>query len=225
MLSSKILLWNNDPSDTSSINSALLELGFSNISTVNNEIDFFFELQQHTYVVIIINTLSEENLQYDLLSSTTQNKIPVIVITTSTSIYTYQYINQQGNITYLVKPIHKLTLGTTLKLLSAAYNINRSIYITGKHNERVKIYFNDIHFLEVEGNYCFVCTQHTKYAIKTSLTKLLEELDDRFIRVHHSFIVNSHHIISFTADKIHLKQWILPLSRTYKKEFLRRING
>lgn len=58
------------------------------------------------------------------------------------------------------------------------------------YSQKTAISFDKIHYIEAEGNYGSIQTGERKYVQKLLLSKLISELDDRFIQIHKSVIVN-----------------------------------
>ncbi|WP_428657731.1 LytR/AlgR family response regulator transcription factor [Runella sp.] len=221
---SRILIVEDRQSDVFIVKTVLIELGYTNIIGARTTAEAQNILQNSIPALIIIDLLWEEqSIWIDLLDSI-HDKIPTIVITASNEDSLYHTITEKGKIAYLVRPIHKLTLGATIKLITHENKIDRSIYLHGNHNNRIRVFFNDIYFFEVDGNYSYAHTDTSKFIAKYSLNKLIDELDNRFVRVHHSYLVNIHHVKSFTSEKVHLENYVLPLSRTYKKAFVDQLH-
>ena len=57
------------------------------------------------------------------------------------------------------------------------------------------------------------------YRTKMKISHWENVLDDRFIRVHRSFIVNRNHITKSDATEIAIGDLIIPISRKYKGRF------
>lgn len=99
-------------------------------------------------------------------------------------------------------------------------------------NISIKLYHNDIIYIEYIDKCCYIHTMSGIYNIKrTSLVKLLKSLsDDEIIQTHRSFAVNMKYVTEI--EKTYEKVWgikmrgsedIVLLSYTYRQAFLRRI--
>jgi len=216
-------LVNDNQSDLIHLQQLLIDLGYVSISLVPSEQEAIQALAEENYSLIITNLVLKEKVCLELLKKAVDLRVSTVVITSSSGIWAHEYppIIENEGIAYLVKPIHKMTLKSILRLLLTKSVGDKYIFITGKHNEQIKLYLNEIIFLEVERNYCTIYTsrRNYKFVIKISLIKLLEQLDSRFIRIHNSYIVNINYIKSFTSTLVRLENYSVPLSRTYKKEF------
>ncbi len=61
---------------------------------------------------------------------------------------------------------------------------------------------DDITCLEGEGNYTFIYTRRSKrYLVSKTLKSLTEQLDESFIRVHKSYIINTDYIAERLDDE------------------------
>ena len=99
-------------------------------------------------------------------------------------------------------------------------------------NISIKLYHNDIIYIEYIEKSCNIHTVSGMYNVKrTSLVKLLKGLnDDEIIQTHRSFAVNIKYITEI--EKTYEKVWSIKmrgsenmvlLSYTYRQAFLRRI--
>jgi len=86
-----------------------------------------------------------------------------------------------------------------------------------------------IHWLEADDNYVHVHTAATKYLVRRTLGDLLEQLGDRFVRIHKSLAVNLAEVTSlsplFKGDhEVHLRSGAtLRLSRRFKDALFARM--
>lgn len=132
---------------------------------------------------------------------------------------------------YLVKPFHKLSLLSTLDAAvrslpiqtDAAEQANGVLFLAGAGGRKERVRINEIIYVEVELNYCFVHTIQHKYAIKTSLNKFMKETGNtaKLVRVHYKYTINPRFIESYDAQFVTLftgKK--LPLSSTFKSSAL-----
>ena len=90
----------------------------------------------------------------------------------------------------------------------------------------VKIFFNDILFIEALKDYIKIVTQSRTIVTKYVLTTLAELLPaDEFLRIHKSYIVAIAKIESFNADCIQIAKHVLPIGRLYKYDVGRILNA
>ena len=90
----------------------------------------------------------------------------------------------------------------------------------------VKVFFNDILFIEALKDYIKIVTQTRIIVTKYVLTTLAELLPaDEFLRIHKSYIVAIGKIESFNADCIQIAKHELPIGRLYKYDVGRILNA
>lgn len=91
-------------------------------------------------------------------------------------------------------------------------------------NKLVKIAYDEILYVEALQNYVMIHTRDKKY-ISYLTFKLVEEYlpDDRFIKVHKSFIVSASKIDSIEMNDIRIGPNHIPISRNLKEEVMERL--
>lgn len=130
-----------------------------------------------------------------------------------------------GVVSFLAKPVDKATL--TYQIKSIINNINSKEYksnffVLKDKGNLIKIPFDNITRVEIEGNYSFVFLDSgKKYVLKLSLKKIMMQLDPKlFMRSHRSIVVNLKHIASINIkdSKLVLEDGTnLRIGTNYKK--------
>lgn len=185
----------------------------------------FLEIQ--TVDIIISDVFTKKRATgIELLKKIKNNVIPIILITQSHNPDVYQEAKEYRNIQYLIKPFHQFTLQSTIEnaIISSRQEKDISLdtkylFLKGKSDNIDKILFDEILFLETDGNYCFIHILNRKYILKKSLNKILQEdLDDNFIRIHHRYAINKHHIQIVKLHSLEITEKIeLPIGKSFKK--------
>lgn len=98
-------------------------------------------------------------------------------------------------------------------------------YITVRSNRKnTKIAYRDIQYVESLADYVTIHLNSEKSIItKEKISVLANQLPDNFIRIHRSYLVNFDQIQSFNKEELVINTTTLPISRTYKKETLVRL--
>ncbi|MBS9461951.1 response regulator transcription factor [Flagellimonas sp. 389] len=89
--------------------------------------------------------------------------------------------------------------------------------------KQVKLFFDDILYVESVKDYIKIVTEKGSHLIKQSLKSFEETLDARFLRTHRSYIVNSHKITAYTKQDVEIGKLELPIGDSYRSivlEFL-----
>jgi len=80
----------------------------------------------------------------------------------------------------------------------------------------VKVFFDDIYYLEAQGNYTLVITHLETIKTYHSISEIGEKLPEHdFARVHRSFIVAISKIESYTKDFLEIRNIQIPVGRMY----------
>ena len=97
-----------------------------------------------------------------------------------------------------------------------------SIYIYADR-KNVKVYFDEILYLESLKDYVRIVTTNKNLTTKDSITRYSEILPSDFIRVHRSYIVNFEHISAFTKHDIEIGEKEIPIGASYKRQVMSRL--
>ena len=83
----------------------------------------------------------------------------------------------------------------------------------------IKIKLIDIEYLEGLSNYVKIKMADQTLVVYYTMTKVLEVLDSRFIRIHRSYIVNKDKISAFTKEHVEVQSKIIPVGKSYREQF------
>ena len=157
------------------------------------------------------------------------NNHPPTILTTAYSAYaleSYEY----NVVDYLLKPFsfdrfkQALEKARTFIQVKTEEKKTKSseLYIKTGH-DIVKIKSEDVLHITSDADYTEIITNLKKHISSSSLKEWLTKLDKNFCQVHKSHIVNLSHISKISQNKIHLSNnHIIPLGRSFKKEFLNK---
>ncbi len=86
-----------------------------------------------------------------------------------------------------------------------------------KDRKQVKLYFDDVLYVESVKDYIKIVESDQQHLVKYSITNFNEELDDRFLRIHRSFIVNKEKITAYTKHDVEIGKVEIPVGESYKR--------
>jgi len=86
-----------------------------------------------------------------------------------------------------------------------------------KDRKQVKLYFSEVLYIESLKDYIKIHIKDETHTIKHGLTAFLELLDERFLRVHRSFIVNLDKISAYTKHDIEIREVEIPIGDSYRQ--------
>lgn len=127
---------------------------------------------------------------------------------------------------YLMKPINKKELANTFERISKITNTNFKYFQYSKGKNTYRILFKDIIYLEKDGRYTLLYSTSIEDKFIMNTDEVLNKLDDTFVQIHKSFIVNSNYIELLNKDVIECRLTAryskdhvqLPFGRKYKKQ-------
>jgi DNA-binding LytR/AlgR family response regulator len=91
-------------------------------------------------------------------------------------------------------------------------------------NKLVKLFFDEVLFVEAMQNYVVIHTKDKKYITYLTFKSVEDYLPaDKFIRVHKSYIVAASRIDSIDANIIRIGQHQVPISRNLKDEVMEKL--
>lgn len=126
----------------------------------------------------------------------------------------------KGNMLRISGTCHDITeMSTNIFLPKIHYDIY--VKVEGKF---IKIYTKEIFYIEAMGDYITILTAAKKYIVNSTMRNIEAKLPSSvFMRVHHSFIVNSDKISSIEKTALIIDNKTIPVSRSYWKEFIKHI--
>jgi DNA-binding LytR/AlgR family response regulator len=206
--------------------------------TCTNAVEAITFLKDHPVDLMFLDIQMPQLLGTNFIR--TLKSPPKVIFTTAFRKYALEGFELDA-VDYLLKPI---SFERFLKGINKVMQINFSVdhstpSITENHKESansflyfraerkmVKVFFNDILFIEALKDYIKIVTERRTIVTKYVLTTLAELLPaDEFLRIHKSYIVAINKIESFNADSIQIAKHELPIGRLYKYDVGRVLNA
>ncbi|MEQ9375539.1 MAG: LytTR family DNA-binding domain-containing protein [Imperialibacter sp.] len=195
-------------------------------------------LQQHKVDLIFLD-INMPKLSGISFPKLLQNP-PLIIFTTAYSEYALESYELKA-VDYLLKPIQFdrllqaiMKVKSVLNLHSGGLSANaepaadvteQTIFIkSGAEFHQLAI--KNIKYIESDGNYVTFHTDGRPILARYKLSEVLELLPPSlFVRIHRSFVVALMHIETVKSHCVVIDKHELPLSSTYREDFLEIING
>ncbi len=117
-----------------------------------------------------------------------------------------------------IRELEELAKGSTNSL-------DRNLLIIRVDGKTLLLQRSDVECIKAERDYVLVCVGKSEYLVRESLSSIMRRLDDRFLRIHRSAIVNLEHVREvhalFAGDaRLTLASGrLLTLSRTHHQSF------
>jgi len=91
------------------------------------------------------------------------------------------------------------------------------------NKKNIKVNYDEILYVESIKDYIKIHTLNATLIIKHGISAFEEKLDDRFIRVHRSYIVNAQKVSAYTKQDIEIDAIEIPIGDLYKKRVLEQL--
>lgn len=215
------------------------DIGYSVMGSVDNSaeaLDIIFS-DQPDIILMDINIKGRLS-GIDIAMRIQHLNIPVLYITSFNDQETYEKALESNLVGYVVKPVDKLTLATSLKLLVQNMFVDKQLIqkpkivkkegtnfiFFMKNNVYHKVSINDIAFVKSENNYCnFILNNKDSYLLRITLNEVDDLLKHyKFIRCHRQYIINQEKIekVNIAMNTIEAGGQSIPFSRSKKQEIL-----
>ena len=132
-----------------------------------------------------------------------RNKLIQIVFITGFSEYIAEGY-EVAALHYLLKPVSPEKLFSTLDRALEKQEIDGRKIVFETSVETVQLLFYEIRYIEVIKKYITIYAKDS-YTVKRTLKEIEKELDERFLRVGRSYIVNLHFVSRVTRSEIFLR--------------------
>lgn len=93
---------------------------------------------------------------------------------------------------------------------------NEDYIFIKKDRKQIKLVLNSILYIQSVKDYIKIVTYQESHLIKYSISSFIEQLDNRFIRTHRSYIVNTDKITAFTKNDVEIDQLEIPIGESYR---------
>lgn len=158
------------------------------------------------------------------------NKNIKIIFTTAYRDYAVEGFELQA-VDYLLKPIsfdrllkavnNYFEIYTNANLAEVKPQESNDLMFIRADRRMIRIDFDDITYIESFSDYLKIHLNNETIVTRETISAIEAKLpNDKFLRIHRSFIIAINHISSFTNEEIIIKNKSLTISRSYKKEVL-----
>jgi DNA-binding LytR/AlgR family response regulator len=206
------------------------------VASCKNAVEAFQAINTHPVDLVFLDIHMPEISGLSFARSVNRNL--KIIFTTAFREYAVEGFDLRA-VDYLLKPIsfERLMQGID-KFLEESYVTARdpgrdvhdppddSMFVRSER-KMVRVGFSDVLFMESLGDYIKIHLMGGKTLVtRDSITSITASLPpDEFLRVHRSFVVNRHHIDSYTSDTIGIGKHEIPISRSFREEVVRKLGG
>ncbi len=223
--------------DDEAIAREIIETHVSKIKNINviascsNPMEAFNVISNHDIELVFLDINMPEISGISFAKSI--NKDIKIIFTTAYRDYAVEGFELQA-VDYLLKPI---AFERLLKAVNTYFEVysepkNRTIEQTEANNfmfvrsdrRMIKIDFDAIVYVESYSDYIKIHLASESIVTRETISAIEAKLPtDSFIRIHRSYIISIDNITSFTNEHINIHNKAIPISRSYKKDVLKRL--
>ncbi len=205
------------------------------VATCKNAVEAFNEINSNKIDLIFLDINMPEISGLSFAKSI--NKNIKVIFTTAYREYAVDGFNLQA-VDYLLKPISfERLLQAVNKFLDENISVNTELSsetIQEKSNfifvrsdrKMVKINFSEINYIESLSDYIKIHLNDKMIVTRETISNIEAKLPkNEFLRTHRSFIVSISKIDSFTSEFVEVNKKAIPISRSYKKDVLHRLEN
>ncbi|MBI5370883.1 MAG: response regulator transcription factor [Sphingobacteriales bacterium] len=228
MLQYNCIIIEDEPLAAEILTDYVKQVPFLNLKAICGDALFAMDLLQREKIDLMFLDIHLPKLKgLDFLESLTNP--PYVIVTTAYNEYAIQGF-ELNVLDYLLKPIR---FNRFLKAVNKLRQLTESgpapVYVHPAQAERahvffnvgkkkVKIYFDDILYIESLREYIKITTKEKNILTKYQLTEIEAVLkNNNFLRIHRSFIVAKDKITAFTATDVEINNRQIPIGRSYKE--------
>lgn len=156
-------------------------------------------------------------------------KEPLIIFTTAHSEYAVKSYEVQA-LDYLLKPFDYarflLAVTKAKEKLGTSSSANNTFFFVNTGNQKQRLFYDDIFYIEGEGNYVNYYTEKGKVMVRSTIKKTLALLPNTtFIQIHRSYIVALPWIDKIEDNQVVIGGKKIAIGATYREEFFKIINS
>lgn len=196
------------------------------IDVFNSPIRLANVMKENNYDIFFLDVEMPEMNGVDLAKQIRKfDNTSFIIYLTSYSQY-MKDVFKVNTFDYLLKPINMQELANTIERIKKIVNTNFAYFKYHKGYDIYRIPFNDIIYLEKNGRYTLLHSKTIEEKFIMTTDELISQLDESFIQIHKSFIINFRYIeilrkntVECRLTDIYSQSHIqLPLGRKYKEQ-------
>jgi DNA-binding LytR/AlgR family response regulator len=204
------------------------------VAQCHNAIAAFEILQSQPVDLMFLDIKMPKLLGTDFLK--TLHHPPKVIFTTAYREYAPDAFDLDA-VDYLLKPV---SLERFIKAIGKVYKLentksaapiaesvttaNEAFLYFRVDRKMVKVFQKDILFIESLKDYVRIVTTTKQLVAKQTITSLEEMLpEEKFLRIHRSFIIAADKIESYTPQHLYIAGKELPIGRNYKHEIVRTL--
>ena len=209
--------------------------------TLKDALELFYSKAIDIVVIDIFLNGSPDGVAFaETINAVPNSSKPFVFLTSSQDRDIFNRAKLTQPFSFLMKPFNELEVLYALEMAIEKFYDQNDVFFDEEENTVIsdeylfikkgkslkKVLVKDIIYIEVEEKYCNIITEHEKFVILISLTKIIKLLDETlFRRTHRNFIVNTQKISEIVpSDNLIMLEggYKATLSDTYK-DIIKRV--
>ncbi len=203
------------------------------VGEFDNALDGMKFIKENEVDVIFLDIEMPDFSGLDMLKST--NELPQVIFITSNREYAVEAF-EHSVCDFLVKPVDfSRFVKASERVIPKQAEVQENETDTDNSNTKyifikvdtrfVKLNLDDILYLEANGDYVVFKTANKGYIVHTTMKKINDKLpNNKFIKVHRSYIVNIDKIVDIEDTTLLIDKKIIPVSRSKKDDLMKSLN-
>lgn len=195
------------------------------VSKANSGFEAIQLLGQHDFDLIFLD-FNLPDLTGKQLVSLIKETTAIVMVTSHTEFAAESY-NYNHIVDFLVKPLDYQRFEKAIDQVRQYYSKSHtgpSEIFLRDGNKLVKVRWEDVLYFKSESNYVSVILKDKKILTLMTMKDLEARIPGQFQRIHRSYVVNIAHIESIEAGSCMVGNEQLPISSSYDKSLLAKIN-
>ncbi|MFC5623248.1 LytR/AlgR family response regulator transcription factor [Algoriphagus winogradskyi] len=227
----KILIVENEDELAENIQDLLSHLEYETAHILKNATEVIDYLKENSPDLILMDILLDGNVDgIDLTRQIRKSKdIPTVFITAYSDLNFLERVANVPNEGYILKPFSEERLRSSLYLAFRAFEHKssspkkRTLQIRDR-GHIISLLEDEIMFLKADGLYTKVYTKEKQFTMRDILKDVMSHLpEERFIRVHKSYIVNLSFVHSINSKELIVEKQTIPLRRGFFQELKAKV--
>ena len=238
----KILIVEDDLSFALELGILVEKIGYQVVATVDNSAEALELIFSENPDLILMDIDIKGKLTGIQIGQKIKHlDIPILYLTSFGSDEYYQEAKRSNMIGYLVKPLDKYSLRSSIELaIKNTYLENtdnqtiiddfviKNSFFFKKKNQYFKVGIDEITYIESDDKYCLTYTKNSeKFVSRIPISQLEKTLPaEKFLRIHRGYIIALDKIstINFFEGTLSIEGKELPISRANRKVLQERMN-
>lgn len=128
----------------------------------------------------------------------------------------------------LLTPLTTVPFVAVIKRLLHFLNQSERYFRFNEHHVQQRLPLSDILYFEKNRRLVIIVTDSESYSTYLTTAAVKQQLDNQFVQIHRSYIINSRSVLTYNATTVTLKdahheKISLPLGRTFKQHALQQL--